>query len=30
MTPAVAAGIPGYLITYQGDSTSNPTVKKDI
>jgi hypothetical protein len=30
MTPAVAADIPGYLIAYEGDSTSDPTVKQHI
>jgi hypothetical protein len=30
MTPAVAAGAPGYLIAYEGDSTSDPTVKQHI
>jgi hypothetical protein len=30
MTPAVAADIPGYLIAYEGDSTSDPMVKQHI
>lgn len=30
MTPAVAADIPGYLIAYEGDSTSDPLIKQHI
>lgn len=29
-TPAIARGGPGYLVTYTGDSSGDPTIKQHV